>query len=464
MSSAKIPIDQLRWAIADALHAVSANDLPQVCVRLGLEPGDVNESFNSKRKYVYNRISNCDFPSLLTLAQSVIEEISAEALADLLADITVHAEHRVTDFTRRALLGALDGLEPLFGGLPVMDGLAILAPNWEQAGPSGALFKTLRDDVAQHYLRNPDYSNAEVLEHCGALTCSQGRFFALLEQLLHPICRTGQAQANLAEILNALLLADGFMVVPAEEVSRHPLYRVRRAIAGVSGTPKNLIFAAINAKPDLYLLDAINNDIGIRNASDALIYDRLIPEAGLTWMAMANWWRDSNNQMDLVEAKRQLYRRLAESVRGARSPGEYALFTTYYTELVPLLGERLPALIPQVYLHYDPKTASQRGANPVLARQRMDLLLLLDRGARIVIEVDGMHHFADGRSASPAKYAEMAAEDRRLRLHGYEVYRFGAAEFGDTEMVDGRFKVGERSVRTALEFFQALLLKHGVQF
>lgn len=97
MSSAKIPIDQLRWAIADALHAVSANDLPQVCVRLGLESGDANQSFRSKRKYVYNRISNSDFPSLLTLAQSVIDEISAEALADLLADITVHAEHRVTD-------------------------------------------------------------------------------------------------------------------------------------------------------------------------------------------------------------------------------------------------------------------------------------------------------------------------------------------------------------------------------
>jgi hypothetical protein len=75
-----------------------------------------------------------------------------------------------------------------------------------------------------------------------------------------------------------------------------------------------------------------------------------------------------------------------------------------------------------------------------------------------------MHHFADGRSASPAKYAEMAAEDRRLRLHGYEVYRFGAAEFGDTEMVEGRFKVGEQSAKTALEFFQALLPKHGVQF
>ena len=47
----------------------------------------------------------------------------------------------------------------------------------------------------------------------------------------------------------------------------------------------------------------------------------------------------------------------------------------------------MPALIPQVYLHYDPavvRTLRHRASFP---RQRMDFLLLLPNRARVVIEV-----------------------------------------------------------------------------
>jgi len=33
---------------------------------------------------------------------------------------------------------------------------------------------------------------------------------------------------------------------------------------------------------------------------------------------------------------------------------------------------------------------------------------------------------------SPARYAEMVREDRRIRLAGYGLYRFGGHEFGPT--------------------------------
>jgi very-short-patch-repair endonuclease len=61
-------------------------------------------------------------------------------------------------------------------------------------------------------------------------------------------------------------------------------------------------------------------------------------------------------------------------------------------------------------------------------RERLDFLLLLPRGVRIVLEVDGKQHYAEGDTASPRLYSEMVAEDRRLRLSGYEVYRFGGHE------------------------------------
>lgn len=37
-------------------------------------------------------------------------------------------------------------------------------------------------------------------------------------------------------------------------------------------------------------------------------------------------------------------------------------------------------------------------------------------------------HYADGEEASPQLYTGMTAEDRRLRLRGYEVYRLGGLE------------------------------------
>lgn len=98
-------------------------------------------------------------------------------------------------------------------------------------------------------------------------------------------------------------------------------------------------------------------------------------------------------------------------------------------------GFDVPVLIPQVYLHYDPYT---RRAGGLLPRQRMDFLLLLPRRRRIVLEVDGVQHYADSEGrASPPRYAEMVAADRALRLAGYEVYRFGGHEIASRQQAAG---------------------------
>jgi very-short-patch-repair endonuclease len=123
-----------------------------------------------------------------------------------------------------------------------------------------------------------------------------------------------------------------------------------------------------------------------------------------------------------------------------------------YAERYVRLGPDIPALIPQVYLHYDPymRTRHQPGAEP-LPRQRMDFLLLLPHRVRVVIECDGKQHYADadGR-ASPRRYADMMAEDRELRLNGYEVYRFGGADLVDDP----------ETVRHLDAFFDRLAARH----
>lgn len=456
----RVPLDDLRETIARALTAPKSYELPHIVERLGLAPGTAQEAHASKRVYVKNRILHFDETALLKLAEAVLKEFRNDPLADLVSEMTT--EHRVSEITRRDVLRALNSLERLFGETDLFVGLSIIETEQlrDLADKDAFGFATLAGRIRQHYLMNDDWSHEKLLIECGALSCPQARFFQLLEKLVDPVARRGEEQSCLATSLNQVLAVDGFRLVITGEQSRHAIYGVQRFSAGVGGKPKNLIFAAINTKPDLYFVDAINNDIAIRNASDALIYDEFLSDNGLLWKTLAQWWQTRRGLDNLEDPQRSLYRRLQQSVKATDSVGQFALFDAYYREFPARMGDALPALIPEVYLHYDPRTRWERGTDPVLLRQRMDFLLLLDRNTRIVIEVDGSQHYSEAGRAAPAKYAEMAEEDRRLRLAGYELYRFGATEFSDTTTVGGKITVGPESRAIVVEFFNRLWRKH----
>lgn len=117
-----------------------------------------------------------------------------------------------------------------------------------------------------------------------------------------------------------------------------------------------------------------------------------------------------------------------------------------------MCGEALPALLPQVYLHYDPAVVKTLRHRLPLPRQRMDFLLLLPSRQRVVIEVDGKHHFSENDLPSLKVYADMVSADRELRLAGYEVYRFGANEL-----------VGDGAEAKIKDFFDKLFRLHRIR-
>ena len=199
---------------------------------------------------------------------------------------------------------------------------------------------------------------------------------------------------------------------------------------GVTGELKNLIFAADGPKPRIVLRDAVNNVIDIvENAQHCLVYDRPLAERGLTWRDLVGWWNEQHPGPGIErDHARELYNRLVKSL--GDNPVEKTLFRTYAEFYGHADGFELPALIPQVYLHYDPYTRRQLGVRPgQLERQRMDFLLLMPRRRRIVLEVDGRQHYAEpSGAADPVRYSNMVAEDRAVKLAGYEVFRFGAHE------------------------------------
>lgn len=471
-----IPLDTLREQIAQAVAAAKAYDVPDVCLRLGIqqavEENDAQEAFNSKRLYVRRRILSWHEANLLDLAARVLREYPSEDLADTVSEMKAHAEHRVSTLVRRDVLKAINPLAALFGELPLIDSLReVFGVSVIEEESRGLLSRnSLHAQIVQHCIRNEDWSHEELLIECGALTCSQTRFFALLVKLLHPMTRRDAEQAELAIAIGTALKRDGFTVRQMSVESGYAVYGVVRAQTGVAGSMKNLIFASIGEKPELVFRDAVNNDVEIvKNADKVLIFDRPLPSSGLLlWKDLREWYAELQDISDPVSAKDRLFRRLRQAVLGARSAGEFAVFQGYYERYGGSLGDRLPALIPQVYLHYDPYTRRQRGEEQFLARQRMDFLLMLEQGVRIVIEIDGRHHYAvqdasvsDRFIANAQRYAEMVAEDRRLRLMGYEVYRFGGHEFADVDLE--QHKVGPRAQQCVADFFDRLLARHGVR-
>lgn len=222
-----------------------------------------------------------------------------------------------------------------------------------------------------------------------------------------------------------------------------------RFIGGVSGDVKNLIFAANGPKPDLVLADAVHNVVDIvANAQYCLVYDKPITNEGLLWRDLVRWWQETSG-CEESQFEHSLYLRLKESLG---SEVEKLLFFTYYKDVKALLGDELPALVPQVYLHYDPKTLKELQGRRRIPRERMDFLLLFSDRTRIVLEVDGKHHYAKGDVASPQEYARMVAEDRKLRLRGYEIYRFGGYELS----------VADDGQKLLKAFFTSLFDKHGI--
>jgi very-short-patch-repair endonuclease len=437
---------ELIEAVTLSLYEVKAYDLPAVCVGFGLSSGTESEAHASKRGYVRSRLIELSDQQILNVATSVDHEYPRFELTELLRKLNEFGNGpEVSEITRRALLDVLNSV-PLFGELrPVEE----LNKFWPLASMPGTwTFKSIEDSIWQHFVRNPDWDNSELLEHLGIFTCSRTLLFKLLEAVVHPNVRRGDEQKNLIAQLEVHLKNDGYHFVQTSTISGYPVFSVVSIRGGVGGAPKNLIFAADGFKPEIVLSDAINNDIKIvKNAEYCLVYDRPIGNNGLTKGEMIEWWAVREAITDEALARRSLYERLKRSLA---SDGERNLFDVYY-KATKALGDKVPALIPQVYLHYDPYTIKQLGGVTRLPRQRMDFLILFSSAVRVVLEVDGSQHFAEDGKPSLSKYAGMMAADRELRLAGYEVFRFGANEL-----------VGSGAETLISNFVRALLKKHGL--
>lgn len=429
-------------------------DIPGYCADLGL-PSPPDEGSKRER--------------LTPVIESITESNSRQITERYLEVCSINAENRIEieellwqgtypvvflKRYRREIARAID-TQPLYTDADRFDhllqSLFIVSGSLDMQFLGLGKHIGLRDEIQQHVHLNDDWTAEYLLDRLGALDCTDKRFALLLEGLSSASVKPDETrQRRFVDALSAPLASCGAAFRETDEHDGYPVFSIVSTHDGIHVPPKNLIFAS-QIKPDIRFADAIHNDIEIvTNADKVLVYDRPIGHDGLRWRDLQEWWSESLPTKDDVTARTTLYKRLVSALPES-SPPQRALFRLFF-KIYGNAARELPALLPEVWLHWDPKTVNERGADALL-RFRMDFLMLFPHGVRVVIEVDGkLHYTKPDDKCDPDKYAKMAFADRDLKLAGYEVFRFGATELmkSDTEDV-------------VKEFFDRLFSRYGMQ-
>ena len=373
-------------------------------------------------------------------------------------------EHSIIDETRRSIIDALLAMGSLTGDKEYHEFAKLVCPSLSEGTIS---------EIARHMDRFDDWPESYLLDTViDYLQLSDEGFCFLLEQYVNPNIHHWRWSAEeerrgpihnseLVEVINRYLAHDEYQLEIKDSIGDKDFYQCVSMRAGVQGTVKNIIFAA-KYKPEIVFDDALNNDIRItRNADKCLIYDRSIPQNGLLWSELVEWFAAKYDVVDNVENR--LLRRLCDSLddsfkaAGAKSGPETWMMQAYY-ELMKTCGKDFPALLPQVYLYYDPLTQAERGYK-LFEHQKMDFLMIFSHRNRVVIEIDGKQHYADGDRASPRLYSEMVKAQREMSLYGYDVYRFGGYEFINAAESDSK---KQELLKNLKEFFVRLFQKYNI--
>jgi hypothetical protein len=220
---------QLRDLVASALYPTKAYSLPAVCERYGLDPGDEDEAFSSKTRYVMRRLEKLSDEQVLEIARQVVHEYPHDALQAAIEELE-SSGRLLSDLSRQHLAEALNTYS-LGGKRDLMELLRKHFPSIDQEISIYDPFEFLADDIERHVLRNNDWDNFEVLERAGFLKCSQAKLFQFLEDVLNPIRRDHEEQEDMVAVLNPILRRDGYVLAPDRQVSGYPVYTVKETTA-----------------------------------------------------------------------------------------------------------------------------------------------------------------------------------------------------------------------------------------
>lgn len=462
MPDHKSRLEDLKEKIIDFFTIYNRRDLEKELRRFDLRPPlELDASNYTKKSYAEAALANLPETELIALAHRMLADFQTSsdirAIEDRLWWIEPGGPQQISASTRLEIAEALEGRQMNPRTNPqdwVESNTGWKHSNYSEKYRYGENSSVYVQDTQKFISRSS--SHMELLKLAGLLGWPDQRVLRFLESMVDPHVRDGKDQKEWVDLFNSLLSPSGFILEATEPGGSN--FRARSTAPEARKRIDNIIFAA-KYKPQIGLDDALENRLKIWKNKDAcLIYDEDIPANGLTWLTLVNWWARTQFQND-EEARKSLDERLQETLA---SEPEKLLFRTYYTQVKAQFGDRLPALLPQVYVYYDPRKKEDRTPGTELPVQRMDFLMIMPSQRPVVIEVDGVQHYAEEKVitgetnkrwiASPSIYSKTVGADRELRLKDYHVFRFGGYEL----------QQDQGGVRLVEDFMVKLFKKFGV--
>ena len=192
------------------------------------------------------------------------------------------------------------------------------------------------DDIERHYDCYNDWNiNRLFFSEMHLLEVSDALFIKFCEEYLNPIYnrkervekddgdwiivdRTLQCE----RIINNELGRVDLEVELSISENGLSVHKIKNKVQYPSEDIKNIIFAANAKKPDIVIDNALENSVKIIDVGDALVYSDGIPEDGITWRRLVNWYK----QYEANETQKALARKLVSSLD---SKPEKLFFKTY---------------------------------------------------------------------------------------------------------------------------------------
>lgn len=311
----KVQHSQLRETIAGVIANEKAYDVPALCVRLGLAPGDEAEAMQSKMRYANSRLVAVTMSRLVEIAEELLSENDNFWLREMVEKIAEADRPAVSVLTRRRLMSSFDN-EPLCSEYDEIEFLEAIWPISSMAGNTidtdsilGFGPSSLKDDIIRHMRRNDDWSNKDLLERLGFVNSSQALLFRFLEASVHPTAIAREVQDQRIRRINAHLQHDGYRLVRNGSMSGNPVYRVTEHAVG---TPAD---AAISSALEKFEPDQVHArwtaalDRRATDPAGAITLARTLMEDVCRWL-LDELGETAGDKGDLPALYRQLSKKL----------------------------------------------------------------------------------------------------------------------------------------------------------
>jgi hypothetical protein len=212
----------LRHHLASAISDAKAYEVPALCRRLNLADGSEQEAFASKYKYAQKRLAEVSGADVIESARAYLIEKDHFGISEQVAKIDDLEGSPITTLTRRRLI-ALFERGPLATEVDDIELIRSVWPISKMPAPSQGPGYTLEDDIFRPTVRNDDWSQRQLLEAVGFLTCSRMFLFKFLAAVTAPDVQTTAAQMNLAAGIDRYLRNDGYTLAIVGKISERVL-------------------------------------------------------------------------------------------------------------------------------------------------------------------------------------------------------------------------------------------------